>query len=220
MSKLLTINTCLAFALALGGVAQAGGHGGSFPSPQGYAPSPQGYAAPSAQSISPSPQGYAETCAPAKHCGFKMPKLCLPKISMPKICLPKPAPKCYEYEWVLKKKRCGGGLLGKCFSHGAADCGNGGGVYATEQYASPQAYGSGQAYPTAQYTGDVYGASQAYGAGQSYGSGQAYGAGQMGAPGMMEPTPTPEVEGDEVPEAPVVPSAYGRLGSSLFGTSR
>nr|WP_233579182.1 hypothetical protein [Tautonia sociabilis] len=192
MSKRLTMSVSLAFALAMSsGVALAGGHGGALPAPQGLAPSPQGVMA--------APQGYveyAEPCPP-KHCGFKLPEICLPKLHMPKICMPKIclpkiecAPKCYEYEWVLKKKRCGGGLLGACHKHD--ECGYGE-VYATEQYASPQA---APAYPT----------------------GQVYGAGQMTAPGTMEPAPA--VETDEAPEAPVVPSAYGRLGSSLFGTTR
>jgi hypothetical protein len=215
MSKPLTLSVCLAIALAsTSGIAKAGGHGGLLPSPQAVA-APQ-YVAPSAQGILPSGQGYAgEYCAPeAKHCGFKLPKLHMPKICLPKIELPKCPPKCYEYEWVLKKKRCGGGLLGMLGNgcgHGADECGvtYGGDIYPSGQYASPQVAAAPQAYPTAQYTGDVYGAGQAYGAGQMYSA--------EPAPGEMAPAP---VETDEAPEAPVVPSAYGRLGSSLFGTNR
>lgn len=215
MSKPLTLSVCLAIALvSTSGIAKAGG--GLLPTPQA---APQ-YVAPSAQGVMPSGQGYvADYCAPEpKHCGFSLPKLHMPKICLPKIELPKCPPKCYEYEWVLKKKRCGGGLLGMlgngCGHGGVEDCGYyGGDVYPSGQYASPQVAAAPQAYPTAQYSGDVYGAGQAYGTGQA--TGQMYGAEPV--PGEMAPA-APET--DEAPEAPVVPSAYGRLGSSLFGTNR
>ncbi|WP_169977493.1 hypothetical protein [Tautonia rosea] len=202
MSKLLTLSVCLALALAsTSGVALAGGHGGLMPSPQVVA-APQ-HVAPSGQGVLPTAQGYGDVCAPApKHCGLKLPHISLPKICLPKIELPKIPPKCYEYEWVLKKKRVGGGLLGmlhhnKGCAPEVVDYGHA--VYPT---------GQGLVTPTAQYTGAVYGTGQAYGSGQA----------APAAPGMMEPAPAEET--DIAPEAPVVPSAYGRLGSSLFGTTR
>jgi len=218
MWKPLTMSVSLAFALLACGVVQAGG-GKHLPSPQ-VAPSKQAVA-PSAQEVYPTAQGHHGIISDAGHCGFclpklRMPKLHMPKIHLPKISLPKPKPRCYTYEWVLKKKRCGGGLLGM-FGHGSCDHGHGP-VHPTGQHASPQ--------------GDVYGSGQADFYGDAYGSGQAdvYGAGQMYGTGQMAPAEGGEWEGgenggsgdgDAAPEAPAVPSSYSPLGStSLFGTPR
>jgi hypothetical protein len=203
MLKPLFMSLGLAVALAAGTVVKAGGHGGAMPSAQ---------IAPTAQCVAASPQGYAECLPTGGHgscfSGLKH-KFHMPKICLPKICLPKIPPKTYCYEWVLKKKCTGGGLKGLFHgNHGGDACGDGGWaapVYATAQAAaapSSQAWGSGQGAAT-------------YGSGQVYGAGQAttIGSGQLApAPaGVMEPAPVEE--GDAAPEAPVVPSSFGRLGS-------
>lgn len=204
MIKSLSLCLGLTLALAVGTVAKAGGHGGAMPAPQ---------AIPSAQVVASGQGGGYVDCPPVDPCAKKKHCFSLPKICLPKIHLPKCPPKCYTYEWCLKKKRCGGGLLGlfnKCGHDG--DCGDGGGwsepVYATGQQVaaapSAQAWGTGQG-------GGAYGSGQIYGAGQVGGSGQFGGSGQMApAPGIMEAAPVEE--GDAAPEAPVVPSSFGRLG--------
>ena len=120
--------------------------------------------------------------------------------------------KCVSYEWVLKKKHCGG-LFGGMFGHKkSSDCGTcGGGGYDTGcSTCGDVVYPSGQ-WPSSQGY-DVYGAGQmaptSYGAGQmaptTYGAGQmnsGYGAGQMGTGGGMMAPPLgwrfgPERPGD------------------------
>src|SRR5690348_7547853 len=90
MSKSLTLSMSLAIALSCTGVSFAGHNGCDtcgLASPQGVVASPQA----SAQSYES-----CDTCTTKKKCwNFKF--------SMP-ACF-KPKPKCYTYEWVLKKKR-------------------------------------------------------------------------------------------------------------------
>ena len=114
MLKPLTLSVSLAIALGASSLVLAGHHGG------GAMPSPQG-SYPSAQSVLPSPQGdlgcgdtgCGEVCAPKKKC-------CLHGLL--ELC--KPKPKCYTYTWVLKKKKCGGGLFGGLCGHkDKGDCG-------------------------------------------------------------------------------------------------
>jgi hypothetical protein len=180
MLKPLTLSLSFALALGASSVSMAGlfDHGSGcsscLASPQGVAPSAQ----------APIASAQCDTgCAPAKkHCGLGGLFSGLHK------------PKCYTYEWVLKKKRvwghgggCGGGGCDTCSA-----------VYPSAQgpISSPQAYGSGQSY------GGTYGgSSQAYGSGQ-YGSGQIYGATTATAP-----APAPAPAGDEAPPAPNAPSA-------------
>ena len=181
MLKTLTLSVSLAFALGASSLAFAGHHG-VMASPQG-----------SEQSVTASPQGEtcaAEVCAPKKKCCFK---------DLLAKC--KPKPKCYTYTWVLKKKKCHGGLFGggchKSAPCGEAACNTCGGSTVTPsgQYASPQGgeiLGSGQAT----YAPTVYGAGQAYGAGQTYGAGQA----MSSAPAMTRSAPA----GDEAPPAPAM----------------
>lgn len=209
MLKPLTLSVSLAAALVAGSVARAGGHGHGAPAP---APIPSAQVAPTEQTL-PSPQGVYTECLPAKKCfdlsglGHGLKKVGHGiKCSIPKIHLPKPEPKCYTYEWVLKKKRCGGGLLGM-FSK----CGHGG-----DSYVADTVYPTSQALPSGQ-GGDVYGTGQAgpsgqipsgqFGTGQipsgPFGAGQLYGAPEAmpgEAPGMMVPA-----EGDAAPAAPEVP---------------
>jgi hypothetical protein len=181
MLKPLTFSVSLAVALSACSLGLAGHHDAVYAT--GQCASPQGVLA--------SPQGYCETgcatpCAPAK-------KHCLANLFKHK-------PKCYTYEWVLKKKKCHGGHGNACetgYTGGCDTCG--GGVYPSAQgvpYAAPQAYG----------------APQAFGAGQmgSYGAGQmgSYGAGQMGAYGAGQAVPTTTTVpagnggGDVVPPPP------------------
>lgn len=205
MFKPFALTLSVAVGLVAGNVAKAGGHGHAAPSPQVIA-SPQVVAT---EQCAPA---YTECAVPAKKCfdlsglGCKLSGLkhgiknCIPTIH-----IPKPKPKCYSYEWVLKKKRCGGGLLGGCGKHGATEeCG----------YADPGVYATGQNLGSPQ---GVYAAGQGgtYGTGQAgtFGTGQIYGGGATGqipaavevAPGVMEPAP---VDTDAAPEAPVVPSSY------------
>jgi hypothetical protein len=181
MLKPLTLSVCLAVALGACSLGVAGGHGtygtSQCPTPQ-CGPSEQ--CAPSAQC--------GQTCAPRKHCFANMCGNFLNKC--------KPKPKCYTYEWVLKKKHCGGGWFG---GHCSGACGGAPacdtcGVWPSSQWPSGQGYGG------------IYGSGQAmtYGAGQM-GSGQ-MGSGQMGAgqmaPGAMAPAPTAAPAGEEAPPAP------------------
>ncbi len=178
MLKPLTLSVGLAVALVASSVAMANiGHG--------HHASPQ--VLPTEQGVYPTAQGdfgCHETKAPRKSCFSGL----MERMHRPK---------CYTYEWVLKKRRVGG-----LFGHGGGcgdTCDTGvyhdTAVYPTGQYASPQVYGAGQVYG-----GDTYGSGQ-YGSGQ-YGASQ-YGGGDS-APGMMEPAP---IDTDEAPEAPVIPSA-------------
>src|SRR5579864_3442982 len=110
MLKPLTLSVSLAVALGACGVSMAGNLGDGCvlcglaspqcarPSPQCAKPSPQ-CAKPSAQCATPSPQ--CNLCAKTKSCLSGLKSLCTPK------------PKTYCYEWVLKKRRCGG-----LFGHG------------------------------------------------------------------------------------------------------
>jgi len=193
MLKPLTMSLSLAVALGLCSVSMAGIGNCStcgLASPQGSIASPQGAVA--------SPQ----SCTTGGLCGGgggKMKGLfsCLHK------------PKCYTYEWVLKKRRVKGGC-GGCGVASCESCGTS--VYPSAQgYASPQAYssgqsyipttyGSGQAYGSSHYGGGTYGTTQ-YGGG-SYGTGQ-YGAPQPSGTTSMAPS-TPAPAGDEAPPAPEV----------------
>jgi hypothetical protein len=148
----------------------------AMPSAQGPAPSAQGPIA-SAQDV-----GCGDVCGPVakKHCGL--------------LDLFKPRPKCYEYEWVLKKKRvhhgrrgglCGGGDL----------CGD---TYPSAQHPSPQ--GGPWAAPQGGYAGH-------YGSGQIIGSGQMAPAGQIGSGQMApagSPAPAPSAA-DPAAEPPTLP---------------
>ena len=188
MLKPLTLSVSLAVALGMSSVSMAGLHNKGcstcgLASPQGPIASSQ-CAVPSCQS----PCG--DVCNPCK-------KSCFSGWFKHK-------PKTYCYEWVLKKKHCGG-----LFGHkGGCDvCG--GSVYPSGQYASPQILGSGQAY----------------------GTGQVYGAGQMGsAAGAVAPTgdeapppPSPTMSegagapaGEPAPAAPTTPPAASGPQSSLL----
>src|SRR5262249_6479691 len=135
--KPFTLSLSLAVALGACNLGVAGLHksyaSGQCPTPQCETPSAQ---------CAPSPQ----SCAPRKRCNLL--EWC------------KPQPQCYTYEWVVKKKRWGGGWFGHK-ACGSSACDSCGGVmpsaqWPTEQgYASPQAWGSGQAV-----IGGSYGAGQ------------------------------------------------------------
>lgn len=162
MLKPLTFSLSLAVALGTCSLGFAGGHGKSLPSAQCETPS--------AQCALASPQGDScgDICGTEKKCHL--------------LDMFKPKPKCYTYEWVLKKKRCGGGLLGGLM-HGRKGCGGdacgscGGDVVTpSAQWASPQgggAWGSGQA--------------------GSWGTGQIGGSGQSDAAPAVEAAPAGDV---------------------------
>jgi hypothetical protein len=208
MLKPLTLSVSLAIALGASSVVLAE-HGKSLPTPQGPIASAQ-EVWPSAQGVTPSPQGEwcGDVCAPKKHCLSGLLNCC------------KPRPKCYTYTWVLKKKRCGGGLFGGACGH-HNDCGGcgdfacdscgGGGIWPSSQYPSPQGIAAPQSYaaPQGYSAPQTYSAGQtpSYGAGQastpSYGAGQTTGAGQGYAPAPMYGGPqTPPAGGMEAPPAP------------------
>jgi hypothetical protein len=182
MSKSLTLSMSLAIALSCTGVSFAG-HGGcdtcGLASPQGVVASPQA----SAQSYET-----CDTCTTKKKHGFNF------KFSMPD-CF-KPKPKCYTYEWVLKKKRVHGHAAESCDTCGTA-------VTPSAQYASPQG---------------TYAAPQAYG---SHQAASLMPTSEMKAP---EPAPTgdsvpqaPSVPAPApAPPAPPVPPATGAQSSLLF----
>lgn len=174
MLKPLTFSLSLAVALgtcSLGLADHFGGYAsGQYPTAQGQIPS--------AQAVYPSAQDFCDTgyevpCAPAKRH-----RLCD---------LFKKREKCYTYEWVLKKKRCGG-LFGH--KHGN-DCGP-----VVEECVGCEVVPSAQ-YPSAQVPSAqaVYSAPQSYAAPQ----GQTYGAGQFAPAGDAAPTAP---NGDSVPAAP------------------
>jgi hypothetical protein len=127
------------------------------------------------------PQPSAQCPAPCKK------KCCLSGLFQHK-------PKCYCYEWVLKKKKCGG-MFGH--NNGCDVCGSP--IYASGQCGSAQAYGSGQVY----------------GAGQS---------GGMAPMSGDEAPPAPAADGqapsDAAPAAPAAPAtppaANATQGSLLF----
>jgi hypothetical protein len=184
MLKPLTLSVSLAVALGMSSVSMAGLHNKGcstcgLASPQGPIASSQ-CAVPSAQS------------ACGDICGNPCAKKC---------CLSswfKPKPKTYCYEWVLKKKHCGG-----LFGHHGGGCDVcGGAVYPSGQYASPQAYGSGQVY----------------------GAGQTMPAGQVAPTGdEAPPPPTPTMSdgaaapaGEPAPVAPATPPAANAPQSSLL----
>jgi hypothetical protein len=129
MLKPLTFSVSLALALGFCSLGMAGHHS-ILPSGQCEYPSAQ--AAPSGQCDT---GGCGDVCGPVK----RKHRLCD---------LFKHKPKCYTYEWVLKKKRCGG-----LFNHGNS-CGQTScdtcGVTPSAQWASPQGeYGSPQGAPAA-----------------------------------------------------------------------
>jgi hypothetical protein len=212
MLKTLTLSLSLAVALGFCSVSKAQGlfHKADgcatcgIASPQGPVVSPQGPA--------PSPQGEcgpvcSGECGARKKChlfenlhgmGNKM------SCSFTDLCAKlKPKPKCYTYEWVLKKKRVWGHHGGGCGTPGCETCG----------IASPQ---GGYSSPQAGYTSPQ----------ASYGSGQVATTAPMG--GMMA-APAP-IGGDEAPPAPEVspaappvpappaPPAPGATSSLLFST--
>lgn len=206
MLKPLTLSLGLAVALGMSSVGVAGhgfglGHGHeTYASAQGVMPSEQGVYA--------SEQGCYEPCGPVKkHCGlFDGLKGMLHR------------PKCYTYEWVLKKKRVRHGL--GLFGHGGG-CGDvcgdvGCGTCET-------VYPSGQGMPSAQ---GVWGSGQAIG-GDIYGSGQitapAYGATQMTAPayGAGQITAPAAPAADVSTEPPAIPAeapaANGNQSASAGG---
>jgi hypothetical protein len=121
MLKPLTFSVSLALALGTCSLGMAG-----HPIlASGQCETPSAQCAPSAQS-----EGCGDVCGPVKRHW----KLCD---------MFKHRQKCYTYEWVLKKKRCGG-LFGHHGSTGGCDtCGSPAGTYASGQYPSGQ-------YPTAQ----------------------------------------------------------------------
>lgn len=182
MLKLSTLSLGLTVALGLCSVGMAGHHD-AYPSGQGVYPTAQG--------VYPSEQGCYEPCGPVekKRCSLFSGMF-------------KHRPKCYTYEWVLKKKRVRHGLFG---GHGGA-CGD------VCETVYPSAQG---VYPTAQgihpapqgHVAPVYGSGQgapAYGATQM--TAPAYGAGQAAptyAPGQVAPAP------DTSAEPPAIPSDAG-----------
>lgn len=178
MLKPLTLSLGLAVALGICSVGMAGHGHDVLPSGQGVYPTAQAL---------PSEQGCYEPCGPvAKHCGL---------LDGLKGMLHRP--KCYTYEWVLKKKRVRHGLfsgLGHGGGCGDVGCGTCETVYPSEQgvYAAPQGvYGSGQAFG-----GDIYGSGQAA---------PTYGATQMFAPADASAEP-PAIPAD-AGEAPAPPAA-------------
>ena len=209
MFKSLTFGLSFAFALAFGGVSQAGLlHGSDAGCTTCGLASPQGVVAPM-----PSPQvadcgggcglnlhdklggmftGFGHKCGDLfTGMGHNFTGLCA-KL--------KPKPKVYTYEWVLKKKRV----------HHSIGCGP----------ACETVYPSSQVMPAPQ--GGVAPAPQAYGSGQAatYGSGQAdaYGSGQAVNYGSGQLAPAEPV-GDEAPPAPAAPaSSLPPATSLLFST--
>ena len=165
MLKNLTFSVGLAVALGMSSLSFAGGHGKTLPTAQAVA-APQSYIAPRAQCETPSPQcdTGCDTGCGIGH-GFKLPKCNFKMPTLPKCDILgklKPKPKCYTYEWVLKKKKVGHGLFGGGCGDSSCTGGCGDVVAPSAQWPSSQAYGSGQAT----------------GSGQMYGSGQAMGSGQ------------------------------------------
>ncbi|MBV8230740.1 MAG: hypothetical protein JO329_12205, partial [Planctomycetaceae bacterium] len=161
MLKPLTMSLSLAVALGVCSASMAGAGLCGIASPQGPCPSPQG-PCPSPQGAYPSPQG----CGLSGLCGGGGGR------KIPSLFSYFNKPKCYTYEWVLKKKRvwgCGGA------PSAPTTCATP--VYPSGQAcASAQAYGGGPSYiPTT------------YGSGQ-WGTGPAVGP---AAPVMPAPTPAP-----------------------------
>lgn len=175
MLKPLTLSLSLVVAFGASSLSFAGHHD-AVPSGQCEAPTAQ-CALPSGQG------GCGDICAPKKKCSLGLGNLFKHK------------PKCYTYEWVLKKKRVwghhGGNNCNTCDSCGDAT------------YPTGQILGSPQAAPAPQA---AYGASQA-----SYGAGQA-------APAAVEAPPAPATEAPAAPStppaAPAAPTASN--GGLLF----
>ncbi|GAC1469384.1 MAG: hypothetical protein NVSMB9_13150 [Isosphaeraceae bacterium] len=213
MLKSLTLSLSLAVALGFCSVSQAGGHHGLASAQEPM---------PSTQCPTPSPQG---ECFPTG-CGEKKCSLfsCLGgkmNNGYHGLCkMLKPKPKCYTYEWVLKKKKVRG-HHNPCSSPSCDTCS----IYPSSQgggYSSPQAsigggpgaYGSGQGgYGSGQGGfGGGYGSGQGgYGGGGGGQAGYGAGGGQPSygsAPaGAMAPASIPAT-GDEAPPAPeVAPTA-------------
>ena len=200
MLKPLTLSLGLALALSLSGVSKAGGlfHNESgcatcgLASPQGPAVSPQAACpSPQVECVQPcskpkcnlfSGMGHKMSCGLDKmSCGMKD-MGCGLKDLCGKL---KPKPKCYTYEWVLKKKRVKG-CHGNCGSPACETCA----VTPSAQGApSPQAAGSPQA---------GYASAPA-----SYSTGQIAAATPVGT---YAPAPAPVmINGDEAPPAPAAP---------------
>lgn len=172
MLKPLTLSVSLAVALGACSVSMAGLHGGGCGLASSQCPAPSAQCSPQSTCGSP--------CAAKKPC-------CLSGLFKHK-------PKTVCYEWVLKKKHCGG-----LFGHGGGSCSScGTSIMASGQCASPQA------------SGQVYGAGQAYGAAQAYGAGQAMAPAATGDEAPPAPAETP------APPAPATPPAANAPQSSLL----
>src|SRR6266436_4652998 len=123
MLKTLTLSLSFAVALGLCSVSKAGGlmHSDGYGMASGQCPTV------SPQAPCPTPQCAPVCCAPAKKChllegmqgmGNHM-NCCFNNLCARM----KPKPKCYTYEWVLKKKRVWGCHGGGCGTPGCDTCG-------------------------------------------------------------------------------------------------
>jgi hypothetical protein len=204
MLKPLTLSLGLALALGMTSVSNAGGHRGAAPSPQDPVLA-SGQSAP-ATPCEQSAGGCDDILGGAKkHCSL--------------FDLFKRKPKCYTYEWVLKKKRVRHGLFGLGDCSGTGGCGGeglgscdscGGAIYPSSQdpMASPQ--GGAAPYAAPQYLGT----SQTYGAGQTTAAGQITTAAPLAPAAVAAPaaaptdpslTPPPAPREEAAPAAPAVP---------------
>jgi hypothetical protein len=225
MFKTLTMSLSLAAALSLSGVSKAGDlFHGACASPQ-CAPSEQACPSPQAAcepacapkcnlfeklqcglgnfgcGLKEAGCGFKKTCG-GIGCGLK--DTCGGiQCGLKDLCVKmKPKPKCYTYEWVLKKKRVWG-CHGECGSPGCNTC-------TPSSQCAPAPSGQGEVAPAPQST---YSAPQAtYSAPAAYGAGQ-YASAAPAPVGMISPAPTYSapaaapvpVGGDEAPPAPVAP---------------
>jgi hypothetical protein len=200
MLKTLTLSLSFALALGLCSVSKAGGllHGDGYGMASGQCPTV------SPQAPCPSAQCAPTYCAPARKChllegmqGWGNRMNCCFNGLCARL---KPRPRCYTYEWVLKKRRVWGCHGGGCGTPSCDTCG----VYPSGQggYSSPQA---GYGTPQAGYT-------------PTYGTGQI-----ASSAGILSPASAPApVGGDEAPPAPEVtpapPAPAGPQSSLLFST--
>ncbi len=201
MLKPLSLSVSLAVALGACSLSLAGGHLKTYASGQCETVASPQSVVPSAQSIG---EGCGEVCGPVAK------KSCFGNLFKHK-------PKTYTYEWVLKKKRCGGLFGGGCGTATAGGCESCGTALPSAQYPSSQSYGSAQ-YPTT-YSAPQgsYSAPQAgYSAPQSGGmtaAPAAAAAPTMEAPPAPEvapapaPAPAPPTNPAPAPPAPAPPTA-------------
>jgi hypothetical protein len=166
MLKPLTLSLSLAVALGACSLGMAGHHN-TFASGQCETPSAQAL---------PSAQGCGTPCGTSR-------KHCLSNLFKHK-------PKCYTYEWVLKKKRVWG-HGGGCGGNACGSCGD-------------------AIYPTGQSLGSPQGA---LGSGQAWGAGQGGGSGQ--AAGAVEAPPPAPASDTTAPPAPATPPTASN-GGLLF----